>query len=228
MPPPSPSSWRIGDLAAAVGLTVRTLHHYEQLGLLAPSRSDGNHRVYDAEDVARLHRIRALRELGVPLAAIGDALEGRSLPALLAARLAHLDGEIARLTDLRARLVALTAATTAGPEELVATIEAMSRLSAHAARRRASGSSDAGAWWQALGERLRACKDAGRPPDSPEVQAVAREAHIAIAAFAVGDADVIAALAHIRAHAPPAALAGWDPPLFRYLDDALSTLESTC
>ena len=57
-------SWRGGR-----GLTVRTLHHYDEIGLLAPSwRTGAGHRQYTADDVARLQMIVSLRQLGLPSA----------------------------------------------------------------------------------------------------------------------------------------------------------------
>jgi len=68
-------AWKVGALAAATGLTVRALHHYDQIGLLSPSqRTDAGHRLYTADDVARLYRIRLLRGLGFPLEQIAAAL----------------------------------------------------------------------------------------------------------------------------------------------------------
>src|SRR4051812_34513429 len=68
--------WRIGELAEATGLTVRTLHHYEHIGLLAAAaRSEGRQRLYDEDDVRRLYRIRALRDLGLSLADIRRTLK---------------------------------------------------------------------------------------------------------------------------------------------------------
>src|SRR6266540_480829 len=64
---------RIGELAAATGLTVRTLHYYEEIGLLIPSgRTNAGHRLYDDTDVARLYRICLLRRLGLPLVVYAD------------------------------------------------------------------------------------------------------------------------------------------------------------
>ena len=71
--------WKIGELARRTGLTVRTLHHYDEIGLLSPAeRSDGGHRVYDEADVQRLYRIVSLRSLGFPLDAIARALDSQS------------------------------------------------------------------------------------------------------------------------------------------------------
>jgi len=69
--------WKIGELAKATGLTVRTLHHYDEIGLLAPSeRTQAGHRLYGETDVRRLYQIRALRDLGLPLQEIPSALAG--------------------------------------------------------------------------------------------------------------------------------------------------------
>src|SRR3954463_14531481 len=54
--------YRIGELAKVAGVTVRTLHHYDELRLLRPSeRTGAGHRLYDARDVERLYRLLALR-----------------------------------------------------------------------------------------------------------------------------------------------------------------------
>ena len=66
---------RVGELAKRTGVTVRALHHYDSIGLLQPSaRSEGGYRLYDRDDVARLHGIQTLRRLGVPLAEMTQLL----------------------------------------------------------------------------------------------------------------------------------------------------------
>ena len=58
----------MGQVDKAAGVTVRTLHHWEQVGLLVPSgRTAAGYRTYDADDVARLQRVLAYRELGFGL-----------------------------------------------------------------------------------------------------------------------------------------------------------------
>jgi DNA-binding transcriptional MerR regulator len=68
---------RINEVAAEAGLTTRTIRYYEELGLLEPAaRSDGDYRLYDASDLARLQFIRGLRDdAGFSLAQIGQLLE---------------------------------------------------------------------------------------------------------------------------------------------------------
>ncbi|MFI9485033.1 MerR family transcriptional regulator [Promicromonospora sp. NPDC052451] len=71
-----PDGLTVGGAASAVGVTVRTLHHWDELGLASPSRrTTGGHRLYDAADVTRLHRIRLYRELGVPLSDVAALLD---------------------------------------------------------------------------------------------------------------------------------------------------------
>ena len=100
-------TWRIGELARETGLTVRTLHHYDQLGLLSPlSRTEGGHRCYTSGDVRRLHRIVALRSLGISLEEIGTLLDGGPDPTgLLRRQLDVVEERIRKATELRARLL---------------------------------------------------------------------------------------------------------------------------
>jgi len=72
-------TWKIGELAHETGLTVRALHHYDRLGLLrVASRTEGGHRTYTQDDVRRLHRIVALRSLGIGLDDLRAILAGRA------------------------------------------------------------------------------------------------------------------------------------------------------
>ena len=72
-----PQRLKVGEVAAATGVSVRTLHHYEPIGLLrASGRTPAGHRTYLPKDVERLHRIVALRQLGFPLERIAALLDG--------------------------------------------------------------------------------------------------------------------------------------------------------
>ncbi|MER7501544.1 MerR family transcriptional regulator [Nonomuraea pusilla] len=67
--------WTIRQVAESAGVTSRTLRHYDDLGLLPPSRIGVNgYRYYDASAVARLQRILLLRDLGLSLPVIADVL----------------------------------------------------------------------------------------------------------------------------------------------------------
>jgi DNA-binding transcriptional MerR regulator len=99
---------KVGELAALANLTVRTLHHYDSIGLLRPSaRSDAGYRLYDRDDVARLHRIQALRAFGLSLADIAltlDSPAGSPL-AIVDRQLATLEVRMAEARRLRDQLL---------------------------------------------------------------------------------------------------------------------------
>ncbi|MBN3793261.1 MerR family transcriptional regulator [Burkholderia sp. Ac-20353] len=110
---------KVGDLAKRSGLTVRTLHHYHAIGLLTPSaRADNGYRLYDRNDIARLHQIQALRRFGLSLAEIGTYLNqpGTPLVGIVAKQIAMLDREIEQAARLRERLVHLHEQLAGGAE----------------------------------------------------------------------------------------------------------------
>lgn len=127
---------RIGEVARATGLTVRTLHHYDALGLLvATGRSGGGHRLYSPADIERLYRIRLLRGLGLPLGDIGSALDDPAWDLGTAVRRhrAELDRRMAAEASLRARLARVEAGT--DTDELVRALEEMTMLDTTVQRR---------------------------------------------------------------------------------------------
>jgi DNA-binding transcriptional MerR regulator len=98
---------RVGDVASATGLTVRTLHHYENVGLLEPdSRSAAGHRQYGPNALERLYRITRLRSLGLSLDQVGRALDDPQWDLLheLRAHLDSLDYDLACRNQMRALL----------------------------------------------------------------------------------------------------------------------------
>ncbi|MGW3418401.1 MerR family transcriptional regulator [Streptomyces phaeochromogenes] len=69
-------SYSVGQVAGFAGVTVRTLHHYDEIGLLVPSeRSHAGHRRYGDEDLDRLQQILFYRELGFPLDEVAALLD---------------------------------------------------------------------------------------------------------------------------------------------------------
>lgn len=101
-------TWRVGELAQATGLSVRTLHHYDEIGLLAPSgRTASGHRQYDAADVRRLHRVLALRAFGLPLAEVGQVLDSdlSDVRELIRAQLEVVEEQVAAATEVQRKLV---------------------------------------------------------------------------------------------------------------------------
>jgi len=79
------TTYRVREFAELAGVTVRALHHYDRLGLLAPSgRTDSGYRLYTERDLARFEQIVVLKFLGLPLKGIRGLLRSEApLPATL-------------------------------------------------------------------------------------------------------------------------------------------------
>jgi DNA-binding transcriptional MerR regulator len=73
---PVPRTYRVADVARMSGVSIRTLHHYDAIGLLVPrGRTEANYRLYTDADLLRLQQILIRRELGFPLEEIKQALD---------------------------------------------------------------------------------------------------------------------------------------------------------
>jgi DNA-binding transcriptional MerR regulator len=109
----------IGELAARLGVPVRTVRFWSDEGLVdPPARSGGGYRLYDAQAVARLDLVRTLRELGLGLPAVREVLaRRRSVREVAAEHVRALDGEI-RLLKLRRALLQHVATVGSTTEEM--------------------------------------------------------------------------------------------------------------
>src|SRR3954462_4391959 len=96
----------VGDLAKLTGVTVRALHHYDEIGLVRPSqRTAAGYRLYTDADVLRLQQVLLFRELGLPLEEIASAIDAtdsreellRQHRHVLLAKRARLDAMLAAL-----------------------------------------------------------------------------------------------------------------------------------
>ena len=129
---------KIGELARATGTPVETIRYYEREGLVTPpARTEGNYRVYRADDVERLAFIRHCRALDMALPEIRELLRWRDRPdadcgdvnALLDEHIGHVTARIRelralerQLRALRARCPAPTAAADCGILQGLATV----------------------------------------------------------------------------------------------------------
>jgi DNA-binding transcriptional MerR regulator len=96
----------VGEVAALAGVTVRTLHHYDRIGLLSPSgRTPAGYRQYSPEDLDRLHQVLLYRELGFPLEEVATLLDDPSADPG-----AHLRRQHRLLRDRLERTSAMVAA----------------------------------------------------------------------------------------------------------------------
>jgi DNA-binding transcriptional MerR regulator len=99
-------NWTVGELATLAGVTVRTLHHYDRIGLVRPSeRTAAGYRSYDTHDLDRLQEVLVYRELGFRLEEVATLLDDPDAdPA------AHLRRQHRLLRDRLERTQAMVAA----------------------------------------------------------------------------------------------------------------------
>ena len=204
--------YKIGELASAAGLSVRTLRHYEEVGLLAPqARTEAGYRVYGDAAVRRLYQIVALRQLGMGLEQIGAVLEGAADPMHVVKQ--HLEA-IERALDLhgelRDRLLAVLATLDRSEEpttdEFLEAVEVMSKMEQYYTpeqltqleeRRKELGEDGmlrAQQEWGDLIDEAKALKDSGVDPTDARVQAIVTRWNELIEAFTGGDPGIRASL----------------------------------
>jgi MerR family transcriptional regulator, thiopeptide resistance regulator len=201
--------WRVGELAAEAGLTVRTLHHYDRIGLVCPAQRSGTgHRLYTGADVERLYQVLALRQLGLGLDRIAEVLAGAvGMPQVLAAHRDHLAARLAAMRDLHT-LVAVLADTArnrpdASPDRFLELIRRTvmvddtvkqyfteQQLAQLAERREQLGDERIGqveSAWAELIPQVDAALAAGMDPASPEAGRLAARWMALLAGFHGGD-----------------------------------------
>lgn len=191
----------VGTVARLAGVTVRTLHHYDEIGLLRPSgRSGAGYRRYGDADLERLQLIRYYRELGFPLEEIATILDDPRADPAAHLRRQHglLTGRIHRLQEMVTAIEFAMEASRVGinltPEERFEVFgdqdperyaaEAEERWGGSAAYQesaRRTGRYTKEDWLrnraenEEWGERFVALMADGTPPDSPEAMALAEE-----------------------------------------------------
>jgi DNA-binding transcriptional MerR regulator len=102
--------YRVGEFAALTGVSVRTLHHYDAIGLLRPSaHSESGYRLYSERDLLALQQVLTLRYLGLPLKQIGKLLRQPEFSLLASLRIQRqaLHDRIAELGRIEAALASL-------------------------------------------------------------------------------------------------------------------------
>lgn len=236
--------WRVGELARATGLTVRTLHHYDEVGLLKPSaRTESGHRLYSGEDVRRLYSIVALRGLGFALAEVAELIrrDGADPRDATRRRLSELDRQIGVQQRLRRRLAGLLDVLErdgdASTQELVEIVEEMTmhekyytpeQLAELERRREELGGDEAmkraEQEWADLIAAVRAEKERGTDPADPRMQELAARWTGLIEQFTGGDPEIMKSLGKMyEQEGPEKASRGMvDPELMAYAQQAIA------
>jgi DNA-binding transcriptional MerR regulator len=233
---------RVGELARRAGLTVRTLHHYDEIGLLQPSgRSASGYRLYSQADVQRLHAIQTLRHLGLALADIAGLLAdgGVEPERIIAQQIRALDQQIAQATELRGRLALLQSGLAAGavPDtghwlDTLALMTTYGKYFSAAELKRIFGH------WKrieadlaVLRGQVRGAMDRGLPAHAPEVQALAYRWMALMLHWMDNDLDLLERWGHMfrtepstqgRHHAPPGDMIAFIEAAIQLRQDAIA------
>ncbi|KEF35260.1 MULTISPECIES: MerR family transcriptional regulator [Deinococcus] len=237
---------RIGELARRSGVTVRTLRHYDQIGLLRPGeRTDGDHRLYSEGEVRTLHQIQTLRTLGLSLEQIRAALHDPAHdPAqVLAAQIRMLEERLERGRALLERLRRLDPRGASWAEllEVIRMNEKVEKMLDVArqvgeqpkfddeqaryleGRREAVGEAriqEVEAEWPRLMAEVLREMEAGTPASDPRVLDLARRWQGLVAEFTGGRQDIGGTLNEsYQAHMPPEMQAMWS-----YVGEAMGHL----
>ncbi len=172
--------FKIGEFSKLGQVSTRMLRHYDQLGLLKPSQTDKftNYRYYMIDQLARLHRIIALKELGLPLEQIAGLLKQdndlspEKLRGMLTLRRAELERELSetqtQLVEVEARLRQIEQAGQPSPYEIV--IKAVPAQTVASVRAICPTMSEMGFYCESLYTQLyTGLKQQGLTPLQPEV-----------------------------------------------------------
>ena len=237
MPPRMPLT--VGELASSSGLTVRTLHHWDEIGLLQPAeRSAAGHRRYSSQDVERLYRIVALRRLGLSLEQVEQVLdvEGPDLRAAVESHRTRVKVELARLRRLEGILDAIVGLDEPSTDLMIDAIEVMTmseqyytpeQLAQLETRRNAlgeDGMAKAHQDWADLIAEMDAERAAGTDPSDPRVQALAERWQDLINQFTGGDPGITASLKRMYEEqgAPKASRGAMSPELSEYVQRVMA------
>jgi MerR family transcriptional regulator, thiopeptide resistance regulator len=232
---------KVGELAKRTGLTIRTLHHYDDIGLLKPSlHTEAGHRLYTAADVARLQQILSLRQLGFGLEDIKACLDRPGFSPLEVIRLhvARLREQIDLQEKLCARLEAISAsfqpAGEVSAEAFLQTIEVMTMIEKYYTpeqmetfrkRREAMGPAadeiikKSQEDWATLIADYKAAMEAGTDPADPKLRQFEQRRQALVNAFTGGDAGIEQSLERLWTAQGDKLCAqyGYDPQVMEYL-----------
>lgn len=227
---------KIGELAKQTGLSVRTLHYYDEIKLLVPShRTKADHRLYSDHDIIRLQQILSLRELGLSLHEIHNCLErpDYSLPQVINLHRDRLREQMglshALLNRLNGIAKELETTQSVAVENLIQTMETMTMTTQYFTteqqeileNRLRAGEEE----WQAILTDIRAEMNQGSDLNSPTVRMLARRWLWSMKSLVQGDGEIYESLIKMyQQEGNIAAEWGMDSATFDYILKAIFSM----
>lgn len=221
---------KVGELARKTGVSVRTLHYYDEIQLLSPSSyTESGHRLYSQPDVVRLQQVVSLRQLGLSLDEIKGCLDspGFSPVQVIELHTQRLKRQIALqkrlLEHLQAIAGSLRQMEEVSVEEFMQTIEEITSMNTEFTPEQMEKIKEQGRIlgeehihevereWPQLIAQVRDELDHGTPPTDPRVQAMARRWMELVREFTGGDPGIERVLANKYKQDPTAGRPDMDP-----------------
>jgi MerR family transcriptional regulator, thiopeptide resistance regulator len=206
-------TFKVGDLSKQTGLSIRTLHYYDEIGLLSPShRTESGYRVYDKQDIIRLQQIITLKQIGFSLEDVRSCLDNgdRAFAEMVQLHVAKVRKQIELSQQLLQRLESIEQTATtldAVPvEEVLQIIQVMDMLENYYSPEQLEtlkqrqeilgeeGMQQAQVDWEDLIAQVQAEMEKGTDPASEVVQALVRRRQALIQEFTGGEPEIEAAL----------------------------------
>ena len=236
--------WLVGEVARSMGLSVRTLHYYDEIGLLTPTQRDVNgYRLYSTADLLRLQRIILLRKLGLALDDLKRLINAPTLSSLdvMQLHLQRLGEQIALQQQLYVQLeaVILHLQTLDNPsfETLFTLLEVFQTMDTYLTPHQIETLKQQVALlpeaqqqaiqqeWPDLINRVRTAMQQGLAADAPEVQALAQRWQTLVSMSTGGDVTLDESVRTLYEQEPEFAAQhapGLDAEVFAFIGQALA------
>jgi MerR family transcriptional regulator, thiopeptide resistance regulator len=207
--------YRISEFAEKAGVTVRTLHHYDRLGLLQPGgRTEAGYRLYGERDFARLQQIVTLKFIGLPLRQIKDLLDHGDLDLestlrlqrrILLAKQAQMESAIRAIEEAERTLASGAVPAWAALKKIIEVMERQNNMEwtkkYYSEEAQAKIAERARAWtpelqakveqdWKTLLADVESAVADGLDPASPQARALAQRWSELVRGFTGGDPEI--------------------------------------
>jgi DNA-binding transcriptional MerR regulator len=238
------STWKIGELAKLTGLTVRTLHHYDQIGLLPPSQvSDSGHRIYSESDIRKLQQIISLKQLGFSLEEIKEIIEKQSINRVqvLRMQLQRVKKQIELQEELYTRLESiytlLNSQKNVSANQFIKLIEVINMVEKYFSKEQlykmksqtgnisSEEKEQIESQWSKLVADIRTELEKNTPSDNPKVIELAKKWKSIIDKFTAGDQEIVKSAERFHSENPNNPLQyEIDGNLYKYIKEAMSKI----
>lgn len=237
-------TWKVGELSKLTGLTIRTLHHYDEIGLLCPRfHTDAGHRLYSEADIGKLQQIMSLKELGYSLDGIKELFENPEYnpKEVLQMQLEGLEEEIKLKEELKRQLQELSEVFHSWQkptlEQFIKAIELIRnqskyftqeqriKMKKHYYKLNTTEANELANNWSQLISLFQAEMDKGTSIDNPRVVELGKRWQKGINLFTGGDMGIVKSAERYYMDNPQAAKgSGMSGELYRYIKNILSNI----